>query len=111
MLKTINLKEIGSVESACAILDLELERVKLEGVSVIKLIHGYGSHGVGGDILREIRRKLLLLKKKGKIKNYLIGNQWNLFNKEVAEILQRDKSISGDEDLNRNNPGITIVEV
>ncbi len=71
MIKTINLKEVGHVEASVAILDMEIENAKKEGVSVIKILHGYGSHGQGGLILQATRKELLLLKKKKKDKRIL----------------------------------------
>ena len=109
MLKEINLKEVGSVDSCIAITQMEIEKGKKEGVSVIKLIHGYGSHGQGGIILKEVRRELAIMKRQKKIRNYFNGDKWNLFENEVIEILNKDKTIVGDSDINRRNPGITIV--
>ena len=34
-----------------------------------------------------------------------------MFDKTTMEILQKDKTIFGDEDLNKANPGITIIYV
>ena len=109
MLKEINLKEVGSVEASIAITRMEIDTAKLEGITVLKLLHGYGSHGSGGIILKEVRRELSYLKKQQKIKDFFNGEKWNIFDKEVIDLLNRDKSIVGDFDLNRRNPGITIV--
>lgn len=109
MLKEIKLKEIGSVDASIKITDMEIEASSREGVTVLKLVHGYGSHGTGGIILKEIRRELSGLKRRGKIKDFFSGDKWNIFDREVIEILNRDKTIVGDPDLNRKNPGITIV--
>ena len=111
MIKEINLKDVANVEASVAILNMEIDLAKKSEVSVLKLVHGYGSHGQGGAILKEVRRNLLILKKKGVIKDYFNGDKWNLFDKTVIEILNKDKRIVGDRDLNRNNPGITIVVV
>lgn len=109
MLKEINLKEVGSVNDSIAITLMEIERAKIEGVTVIKLMHGYGSHGSGGIILKEIRKELSILKRQRKIRDFFNGEKWNIFDNEVVEILNRDKTISGDSDLNHRNPGITII--
>ena len=111
MLKEINLKEVSHVDSSVAIVKMEIERAYREGVSVLKLVHGYGSHGQGGETLKAVRRELMLLKKRGAIKNFFNGDKWNLFESETIEILNRDKTIVGDRDLNHNNPGITIVVI
>lgn len=111
MMKVVNLKEIAHVDASIAIMEMEIENAKKDGTLLIKLIHGYGSHGQGGIILKSVREDLLYLKKRGIIKDYFNGDKWNLFEKKVINILSKDKSIVKDEDLNRNNPGITIVVV
>lgn len=111
-MKLINFKELAvSVEDCEAILDIEIEKAKNEGLSALKVLHGYGSHGIGGVLLTETRRVLQDFKRKKKIKSFFNGDKWNLFDKSTLEILQSDKSINLDEDLNKNNPGITIIVI
>ena len=108
-MKTLNLKEFGASKEDCVVLvDMFLEESKREGVSAVKILHGYGSHGVGGVLYLSIRRHLADLKRKKKIKNYFGGNRWNLLDDETVNALLKDKSCF-DEDLNKSNPGITII--
>ena len=110
MIKTIDCKKtMDSVDVALSTVEIELQQAKREGTSIIKVLHGYGSHGKGGKILIELRKFLSMLKKQGKILDFFGGDEWNLFNKRTLFALQRDKSVSGDEDLNKSNPGITII--
>ena len=110
MLKFVNLKEgRPSVEYALSIVEMEIENGKNEGASAIKVLHGYGSHGKGGVICFELRKLLSALKKQGKIKDFFGGDDWNLFNDKTTELLNRDKDIVGDCDLNKTNGGITII--
>lgn len=112
MLKFIDLKDdIHSVEYALAIVEIEIEGAKREGVKALKVLHGYGSHGKGGAIMLALRRQLALWKKNGFILNYFGGDKWDLFDKDSQKILLNDKSIVGDCDLGRSNPGITIIQV
>ncbi len=112
MIKFINLKECNpSVDYALAIVEIEIENAKAEGVSAIKVLHGYGSHGRGGIILVELRRRLRELKKQNKITDYFGGDEWNIFSPRTLEILNADKTIAGDEDLNKANAGITIIRI
>ena len=112
MLKFTNLKEGSpSVDYALAIVEMEIESGQKEDVTAIKVLHGYGSHGRGGAICFEMRKLLAKLKKQGKIKDFFGGDDWNLFNEKTLSLLNRDKSISGDEDLNRSNAGITIIVI
>ena len=111
-MKLINLKEEGcSVDYALAIVEIEIENTKREGGCAIKVLHGYGSHGRGGAILVALRSQLGQWKKNKFIKDYFGGDKWNMFDKTTFEILQNDKTIYADEDLNKANPGITIIYV
>lgn len=110
MLKTVNLKTTRpDLQTALAIIQTEIQNAKAEDVSVLKVLHGYGSHGKGGIILIELRKYLLFLKKKGQIKDFFGGDDWNLFNQKTLQALKADKSIALDCDLNKSNPGITII--
>lgn len=112
MLKLIDLKkENCSVDYALAVVEIEIECALREGTTAIKVLHGYGSHGRGGAILVELRKQLLIWKKSKFIKDYFGGDKWDMFDKTTMEILQKDKTIFGDEDLNKANPGITIIYV
>ena len=106
----LNLKENSpSVSEALAILDINFEIYKNSGVKVVKIIHGYGSHGVGGAICLELRRYLRQLKNQNKIKDYLYGDEWDISNEKCFQILTSLSAHYWDKDLNHKNPGITIV--
>ena len=108
--KVINLKENSPiVDEAIANFLIELDICRLEGVKVIKVIHGYGSHGKGGDICREFRKVCFGLKKSKKIKDFMLGNEWHMSNEKCLKLLTSLKDCYSDEDLNHMNPGITIV--
>lgn len=111
-MKTLNLeKDNYTVDHALAMIEIEVEHAKKAGEVAIKVVHGYGSHGVGGAILLALRPVLVKWKRTGFIKNYFFGDKWNLFDLDTQRILQKDKSIYGDRDFYTNNPGITIIEV
>lgn len=112
MLRLIDLKDdVYSVEYALAIVEIEIEGAKKEGLTAIKVLHGYGSHGVGGAIMLALRRQLALWKKSGFVKNYFGGDKWDMFDKDSQKILMQDKTIVGDGDLGIANPGITIIQI
>lgn len=112
MLKVINLKEFNpSVDYALAVVEIEIENSHLDGTQCIKVLHGYGSHGRGGVILIELRKRLRQLLKQHKISDFFAGDEWNIFSSRTMEILNADKTIAGDEDLNKANPGITIIKI
>lgn len=108
--KVLNLKENSpTVDEAIANFLIELEVCTLEGVKVLKVVHGYGSHGKGGDICRELRKVCFNLKKQRKIQDFMFGNDWDMSNEKCFNILTNLKGHFNDEDLNHSNPGITIV--
>ena len=112
MLRLVNLKEGQcSVDYALAVVEIEIESAKKEGLTALKLLHGYGSHGRGGAIMLALRRQLRIWKKSGFIVNYFGGDKWDLFDKDSQKILNADKSIVCDEDIGHANPGITIVQI
>ncbi len=112
MLRLIDLKTEGySVEYALAILEIEIESAKKEGLVALKVLHGYGSHGVGGAIMLAVRKTLAQWKKQGFVADYFGGEKWDLFDKDSQKILMEDKTIFGDSDLGHSNPGITIIRL
>ena len=108
--KILNLKQDApTVDQAMALFQINLETYMLEGVKVIKVIHGYGSHGVGGGICSTLRKTLAVMKKNGQIKDYLLGIEWDMSNPKCIKLLTHLKDCYSDEDLGKMNPGITIV--
>ena len=110
MFLVVNLKE-GSppVDYAIANMEIELERGVKTGVAAIKFIHGYGSNGQGGAICNAVRKRLTALKKQRKIKDFILGYDWNTFDKPVLNLIYENPEIALDEDLNHHNGGITIA--
>ena len=53
-----------SVDSALAEVEIEIERRVKFGGGVFKVLHGHGSHGVGGLIRIELRKRLKELQKR-----------------------------------------------
>ena len=111
MIRLVNLKEGYSVEQAIAILEIEIESAKKEGIIAIKVLHGYGSHGKGGIIRKTLLPLLARWKKSKFILDYFSGDKWNLFDNEAKRILLKDKTMYNDCDIANSNPGITIIEI
>jgi len=111
-MRTINL-ELGrpTVEEARKRLRVELDRARREGVTLLKIIHGWGSSGVGGRLGPAIRKSLHLRRKEGHVRLVVIGERFSGDTLEGRELAQRHPSIRADVDFNRANPGITIVEL
>lgn len=81
------------------------------GVTVVTLIHGYGSTGKGGAIRSECRKSLDYMKSKGTINTFIPGEEFNKKLGVVKLLLKRYPQLAGDKNLNRANRGITIVIV
>ena len=112
MLRFINLKEDGyTVEYALAVLEIEIESAKREGICAMKLLHGYGSHGKGGVIAQAVKKQLELWKRQGFIVDYFGVDHCDIFDPKTQTILNLDKGIYNDEDLGHANPGISIIQL
>ncbi len=108
--RTVNLKAgLPTVEQAREKLKVELTKVQRLSPVVLKLIHGYGSSGVGGAIRTGIRRSLRKRLKEGKIRAFVPGEQWDIFDASTQQILAECPALANDRDLNSYNEGVTIV--
>lgn len=107
--ETINIKEYNQSEfQAIKELEIFLVACKKSGTKAIKIIHGYGSHGVGGVISKAVLNYARNLVKKNIIQFYITGNEWNLAHEKALQIIYACKDCYNDCDLNKSNPGITI---
>jgi hypothetical protein len=108
--KTVNL------EAGRPVLELALNRMSeiiedsiRNDVTVLTLIHGYGSSGKGGVIRSECRKMLEFLRSKGRIREFIAGEDFNRRSGPVKSLIQRYPQLGSDRNLNRNNRGITLV--
>ncbi len=110
LLKVIDI-EVGmpTVDIGTKKLYLEIITARKQGVKVLKVIHGYGSSGVGGRLKKGILEYLAAKKKEGFLKDYVPGDSWDIFNSSAREIIARHAELRNDRDLGRCNPGVTIV--
>ncbi len=108
--KTINLEEgRPTVNVGLLRLDRALVSARAEGVPLLKVIHGYGSSGVGGRLREEVWSALDRFKRNGLIAGFIPGEDFRLSNEASWELIKRHKAIKEDRDLGRANRGITIV--
>ncbi|MGE5507350.1 MAG: Smr/MutS family protein [Chitinophagales bacterium] len=92
------------------ILEWELVKARSEGVKAVKLIHGYGSTGVGGAIKKATRNYLAREKKAGRIREFVPGERWICYEQPALSVLEACPDLSHDSDLRTGyNEGITIV--
>lgn len=94
---------------AVAQLEIEIDACKLGGFKALKVIHGYGSHGVGGDIKKEIHKRLKQMKSQKKILEYIPCEQWTPNNPKRKMAIECCDELLADSDLRILNSGVTIV--
>jgi len=109
-MKTVNLEEgMPEVRQALSRLDSELARARKEACEVVKLIHGYGSTGAGGDIRIAVQGKLRHMSDQGQIRGFIFGEDWSKSDELTWKLLNDHTELKQDRDLGRRNPGITVV--
>ena len=111
MIKVFNLKEGIYPDVAVCLLVNEIEVSKLTDVNVIIAIHGYGSHGQGGEIKKELHKQLRLLKRGKKIIDYVKGEQWSENYSKYLELITLEPELILHPHLNNLNSGVTLVWV
>jgi hypothetical protein len=92
-------------------LDSEIAGAKQRGVRVLKLIHGYGSTGVGGKLRGALRRALAVSPVDGKVKRVVSGERFSIFDETTRALLEDYPELRLDRDLERGNAGVTFVEL
>lgn len=102
-------KNYPTVEEAMNRLRLEMSTLRRIGVKSVKIIHGYGSTGVGGSIRQASRQYLKKLEMDHRIKALCVGEHFGPFEQDGRDILGFDKSFRSDPDWARYNDGITLV--
>ena len=109
-IEVFNIEEtMPRVEEARKILIEKLKNARGRGVKVLKIIHGYGSSGVGGALRLALRDSLLRRRKEGSVTNIIFGENWSISEANTRSALQQWPELRKDSDLNRSNRGITLV--
>jgi hypothetical protein len=109
-MKTVNLKsDRPSVHEALSRLDRQLALARQARVSVLKIVHGYGSSGAGGDIRIAVQKRLGELAETGQISGCIFGENWSKSDDATWRLLQSRPELKDDADLGRGNKGVTIV--
>ena len=109
-LKIINLEDgMPQVEEARLRMQHELQVARQQGYAAVKLIHGYGSSGVGGSLRIELQKEVQRLAGSGAVRSLIPGEEWRVSDEKTWELLKRYPEWKRDSDLGRNNKGISIV--
>ena len=110
LIKLVNIEEgMPTVEEACLRLERELNAAREQKVTALRVIHGYGSSGVGGTLRVAIQLRLQELRQSGAIREVIYGENWRVADEASWKWLQRYPEWKQDRDLGRQNKGISIV--
>ena len=109
-IKTVNLEAgMPGVPQARSRLSSEIRVAQQSGVRVLKLVHGYGSSGVGGDLRIALQSTLRQMAQAKEIHDCIYGENWRTGDERSWELLKRMPELKSDSDLGRGNRGITLV--
>lgn len=107
---TVNLKsDRPTVQEALNRLEQELSSARQHGLAILKIIHGYGSTGAGGDIRIAVQLRLKELAETGLLRGCIFGEEWSTSSQQVWTLVRRCPELKSDPDLGKKNLGITIV--
>lgn len=98
-----------SVHEALQRLDREIAVARQQRHALVKVVHGYGSTGAGGDIRIAVQRRLHDLVVAGLIRGCIFGENWSKSDDATWALLQTQSELKNDLDLGRRNQGITVV--
>lgn len=82
---------------------------RLEKHALVKVIHGYGSTGAGGDIRIAVQKQLAELVEAGHIRGSIFGENWSKSDERTWRLMKSQPEVKSDPHLGRGNRGITIV--
>jgi hypothetical protein len=98
-----------SVQEALQRLEREIALARQQKSSLLKVIHGYGSSGAGGDIRIAVQKRLHELAEAGQVRGCIFGENWGKSDDAIWRLMQEHSELKGDPDLGRRNRGVTIA--
>ena len=109
-IKTTDIKsDMPTADQALRRAEGVIATARVTGTKAVKIVHGYGSTGVGGRIRTEVRRHLHEQLRKGKIRAVIPGEDFTIFNEGALRAFALCPALRQDCDLDRYNQGMTIV--
>lgn len=109
-MRVVNIKENNpNFEYAVFLLDQAIHDATICGEKGLIIIHGYGSHGRGGDIKRSAIRYLMKCKRNSVIKDFVKGEEWTESSKVVQDALKECPELVLQQNLYQLNSGVTVV--
>ena len=108
--RQVSIKEgMPLVDEALRRLTISIDAARAQGVSVLFVVHGYGSSGKGGAIRDECRKYLGILREKGQIADFVNGENVGKRCPQGKNLLKRFPQLDNYRDCQVSNPGITVV--
>lgn len=99
-----------TVNEALAQIESEIDALKITNTKcVLKVIHGYGSSGCGGEIKKQIPAFLNSLKARSKIEDFVENSKFGVLSTKYKKYTNIFPELILDNDLKNLNPGITII--
>jgi hypothetical protein len=98
-----------SVPEALQRLDREIVSARQQRASFLKIIHGYGSSGEGGDIRIAVQKRLAEMSSRGKVRSCIFGEKWSKSDEQTWALIKANVELKQDHDLGKKNLGISIV--
>lgn len=110
LVKVVNL-ELGmpTAPQARARLKSEIHAARQGSFRLLKIIHGYGSSGVGGDLRLALQAALVQMTSVGEIRGCIFGENWRKADDRSWQLVKQWPDLKSDRDFGRGNRGITIV--
>jgi hypothetical protein len=90
-------------------LQFELKKARQARAHAVKIIHGYGSSGVGGVLRFAVWNELRQRREQGEVRAFCPGEEWRISNEVAWQMLKLCPDLKRDADLGRGNKGITMV--
>lgn len=108
--ETVRIKEgRPTVDEALDTLERRLAACRSRGVRIVRIVHGYGSSGRGGDIRNAVRLRLAAHRKHGTIRAVLPGEDYSELTPEGRAFRSTHPELASAYRTDRKNPGITFV--
>ncbi len=103
-----------NIKDDMPIVEVALERMaeiikNKDQFKVVKIVHGYGSSGRGGNIKEAVRKMLAREVVRGTIKGFIAGEEFSGAYDNTLKMLKLYPFIESDEDHKKSNPGITLI--
>ena len=107
---TLNLKDgLPSTEQALERMERELAAATADGVKVVRLVHGYGASGKGGQIRQTVLRHLQRQGHSLGVRKYIPGDEYSEDTNAGREALAAHPALRGSLKSDQLNPGMTLV--